>query len=247
MPTEWLKREEFQVQWLLCAEAKGRWCSSSDITVKRHKVQQHFWDPIQLPDWTRFKAGLTGREHIHPFCPVPGLRVWRAASSVKTCFSNSIPPHYKMSSALKTITRCLMCCKYKIIPSLDGSPRILQEIFVKIWFWYQEWNLSLKAESTNTFQSRFVKYRDLINDGHEGHPNNHISPAEYWVKYGCKQWYLYDKHLGGTEGHTACSYLDAHFSLDLERSIPLVKVFCGSEVFPSLADYSRVKRYLKSP
>lgn len=81
-----------------CALKLKEGCSSSDITVKRHKVHQHtcFLTSRTAP-WLHQAQVLTGRGHTHPLSPVPVLHICRAASSVKTF----IPAHCKMlSSAL---------------------------------------------------------------------------------------------------------------------------------------------------
>lgn len=105
-----------------------------------------------------------------------------------------------------TVTQSLMCYKYKIITSLQASPKILQEmlvlwIWIKIWSRYQEYSLSLNAESTISVQSSFVEFRVLIQGGHKGSPNSQTPFAIYWVQNGWEQKYLYEWCLGGTEGN----------------------------------------------
>lgn len=98
------RRKCFRCNDWCALKLKEEGCSSSDITVKRHKVQQHicFLRSNTAP-WLHQVQVRADRKrtysYIHTFCPVPVLQVCRAASSVKS-FSRSVPAHYKMWSSL---------------------------------------------------------------------------------------------------------------------------------------------------
>lgn len=148
------RRKCFRCNVWYALKLKEEGCSSSDITVKRHKVQQHiyFLRPNAAPWLHHVQVRADSKRTYSPLLPSSSSPSLHSCFECENIFLELYQRTTKCCHLIWTITGCLMCCKYKIIPSLEGSPRILQEILVKIWSRYQEFVLEGRVHKHSSKQ-----------------------------------------------------------------------------------------------